>query len=236
MAAWGVVTLKIYGGTGRAVGRKVIEEGHRHGMAVTGHLYKYTPLEAAEDGIDSIEHISAGSIYGYLAARTTPPSVDTASARTTGPELDLNSPVVQELVAALVKHKVMVDPTLVVFRNMLLLPDLPGVGQDPGKQRISRKVCETSGRRMRPHFGPKHWKPESRSSEGIRTLQTFFFGQAYRCLQEPTNPSLALPPGFSLHRGTRTISRIRLTPCCCAASCHNQSRPGTKARERPGKH
>jgi hypothetical protein len=38
MKSWGVSTLKIYVGTGRAVGRTVIEAGHRAGLPVTGHL------------------------------------------------------------------------------------------------------------------------------------------------------------------------------------------------------
>jgi len=33
-ADWGVTTLKIYAGTARPVGRKVIEEGHRLGLGL----------------------------------------------------------------------------------------------------------------------------------------------------------------------------------------------------------
>jgi hypothetical protein len=50
-------TLKIYAGTGRPVGRKVIEEGHRRGLIVTGHLSAYTAQDAVVDGIDCLEHI-----------------------------------------------------------------------------------------------------------------------------------------------------------------------------------
>src|SRR6185369_2488961 len=49
MAAWKVTTLKIYAGSGRAVGRKIIEEGHRHGLIVTGHLSNYTAQDAIDD-------------------------------------------------------------------------------------------------------------------------------------------------------------------------------------------
>src|ERR1019366_8394073 len=37
MAAWGVTTVKLYVGTERPVGRKVIEEAHRRGLIVAGH-------------------------------------------------------------------------------------------------------------------------------------------------------------------------------------------------------
>jgi Amidohydrolase family len=54
MMAWKVTTLKVYAGSGRAVGRKVIEEGHRRGLFVTGHLSAYRAQDAIEDGIDCL--------------------------------------------------------------------------------------------------------------------------------------------------------------------------------------
>ena len=42
MANWGVTTLKIYAGTDRKVGRRVIEEGHQRGLVVTAHLGRYS--------------------------------------------------------------------------------------------------------------------------------------------------------------------------------------------------
>jgi imidazolonepropionase-like amidohydrolase len=211
MAAWGVVTLKIYGGTGRAVGRKVIEEAHRHGMTATGHLYKYTPLEAAEDGIDSIEHISAGSVYGYLSSRTNPPSIDTASARTTGPQLDLNAPVVRELVAALVEHKVMVDPTLVVFRNTLLLPDLPGVVDNPENAYMPKGLRDfwpTYATSFRPET------LESRKNEFRRyqDLTGLLFRAGVPLLAGTDEPEPNIPPGFSLHEELDLLAESGLPP------------------------
>src|SRR5262245_38284219 len=67
MAALGVTTLKIYAGSGRAVGRKVIEEGHRRGLAVTGHLGAYPAQEAVEDGIDCLEHITSVFDFAFPA-------------------------------------------------------------------------------------------------------------------------------------------------------------------------
>ena len=67
MLAWGVSTLKIYDGTERPVGRSVIEEGHRHGLRVMGHLGRYALLDAVADGIDGVEHIqSAGGVFEYV--------------------------------------------------------------------------------------------------------------------------------------------------------------------------
>ncbi len=211
MAAWGVTTLKIYARTGRAVGRKVIEEGHRHGMVVTGHLGAYTPLEAAEDGIDSIEHISAGSIYGYLAARTTPRSIDTASAITTGPELDLTSPVVQELVGALVKNKVMVDPTLVVFRNMLLLPDLPGVAENPENSYVPASL-RTFWPTYATSFKPETLEQRKKEFRSYQDLTGLLFRSGVKLLAGTDEPEPSVVPGFSLHEELELLVESGLTP------------------------
>src|SRR5438093_1564331 len=64
MVAWHVTTLKIYAGSSRSVGRKIIEEGHKHGLIVTGHLSNYPAQEAVEDGIDCLEHIT--SVFDFI--------------------------------------------------------------------------------------------------------------------------------------------------------------------------
>ena len=66
MLKWGVQTFKIYVGTQRPVGKRLIEEAHRHGKRVAGHLGKYRAQEAVEDGIDSLEHIS--SVFRFRTA------------------------------------------------------------------------------------------------------------------------------------------------------------------------
>ena len=45
--------------------------------------------------------------------------------------LDLGNPLCESLVAELAKRKTYVDPTLAVFRNMILLSDVPEVGDHP---------------------------------------------------------------------------------------------------------
>src|SRR5262245_63203736 len=115
MVAWNVTTLKIYAGSGRAVGRKIIEEGHRRRLVVTGHLGGHAAQGAVADGIDCIEHIT--SVFDFAIPPGLPRGPDHRAT------LDLTNPRSTALIAALAKKKVIVDPTLVVFRNMLLLSD-----------------------------------------------------------------------------------------------------------------
>jgi hypothetical protein len=64
MSKWGVTTLKIYVGTERKVGQRVIEDAHKRGLMVTGHLGLYSAQNAVADGIDCLEHI--WSVFDYI--------------------------------------------------------------------------------------------------------------------------------------------------------------------------
>jgi imidazolonepropionase-like amidohydrolase len=55
-ASEGATWLKFSGSVSRAVLGAAIEEAHRHGMKVTGHLCSVTFREAAALGIDNLEH------------------------------------------------------------------------------------------------------------------------------------------------------------------------------------
>ena len=126
MAAWGVTSLKIYVGTPRTIGRLVIAEGHKHGLKVIGHLGAYSAQDAVADGIDVLEHI-----WGVWDFIIPPEERRRADFRST---LDLHNPMAKALIADLVRRGTMVDPTLAVFRNMLLLND-QARGPRPPRQR-----------------------------------------------------------------------------------------------------
>src|SRR5262245_49309018 len=132
MAAWKVTTLKIYAGTGRPVGRKVIEEGHRRGLPVTGHLGAYPAQEAVADGIDCLEHIT--SVFDFII----PPDVKKRPGHRA--DLALDNPRARALIATLARRKTRVDPTLVVYRNMLLLSDLKEVQGHKDNARVPRRL------------------------------------------------------------------------------------------------
>src|SRR5207253_1962705 len=128
MAAWGATSLKIYVGVPREIGRLVIEEGHKRGLKVIGHLGRYSAQDAVADGIDVLEHI-----WGVWDFIIPPEERRRADFRST---LDLNNPQAKALIAELVRHKTIVDPTLAVFRNMILLNDQPEYYEHPDTARM----------------------------------------------------------------------------------------------------
>ena len=99
------------------------KEAHRLGMQVLGHVpATMRPLDAVNAGYDEITHIN------FIAMQAMPDEVvnkaNTAQ-RIEGPakyfkDVDLNGPVMKNFVAELVKHKTVVDPTLVVWEATMV--------------------------------------------------------------------------------------------------------------------
>jgi hypothetical protein len=137
MAAWGVTSLKIYVGTPREVGRAVIAEGHKRGLRVAGHLGAYAAQDAVADGIDALEHI--WSVFNFIIP---PEEAKRPDHRST---LDLDNPRARDLVAALAGRRTFVDPTLVVFRNMILLNDQAAYSGHPDNAVVPARLLRHWG-------------------------------------------------------------------------------------------
>jgi imidazolonepropionase-like amidohydrolase len=205
MAAWKVTTLKIYAGTGRAVGRKVIEEGHRRGLAVTGHLGGYPALEAVEDGIDCIEHIT--SVFDFVI----PPEVRKKPDHRA--ELDLDNPQARALVAALARQKTPVDPTLVVYRNMLLLSDLKEVQGHPDNASVPGRLrTYWDEYRLKQGLAPATRERRQREFAKYRELTGLLDRAGVPLLAGTDAPEPYCPPGLSLHQELELLVESGLTP------------------------
>lgn len=239
MSRWGVQTFKIYVGTERPVGQAVIHEAHRRGKWVTAHLGKYRPQEAVEDGIDSIEHIA--SILDYVL----PPEIPrwpTAPERVRMPEaeqaalqrrigeakmrVDFDAAPTTELIAAMLRYKVALDPTLVVYRNWMLLRDRPEVQQHPDLARIPARLRD--GWRLSAAGSPLDPATlEMRRGEFAK--QQELTGRLYRAgvelLVGTDTPVQFCPPGFALHQELELLVESGLTPAAAlTAATRNNAR------------
>lgn len=125
-AARGVEFVKLYVGVPLELARVVIEEAHRHGLGVIGHLGETTWAEAAEAGIDALTHSwYAGLIHSVVPDEYReafrgfyiPPGADGFDAslfRTWRQVVDVRGPEVTGLADLLVQHGIAVDPNLVL--------------------------------------------------------------------------------------------------------------------------
>jgi len=226
MLQWGVQTFKIYVGTQRPVGKRLIEEVHRHGKWVTGHLGKYRAQDAVEDGIDCLEHIS--SVFDFILPEDRPvmPPLDERG-RYSPQELadlrfqvqlaegsaDMTHPRVQSLIERLVQRKVTVDPTLVVFRNWMLLRDLPEVYDNPDVMAMPQRLQQI-------------WNESSRASaptpESLPLRQKIFrkqqeltgrlFRSGVSLLVGTDAPVAFCPPGFAIHQELALLVESGISP------------------------
>jgi imidazolonepropionase-like amidohydrolase len=108
----GATSFKAYMNITRDELRAAVEEAHKRGLKVTGHLCSIGYKEAAEIGIDNLEHgLMADSEFVSNKQRDQCPQGVSASLR----QLDLNSAPAQEMIRFLVAKNVAITSTLPVF-------------------------------------------------------------------------------------------------------------------------
>jgi len=109
----GATSFKAYMNITRDELRAVVEEAHKRGLKVTGHLCSIGFREAAEIGIDNLEHglLPDSEFVPNKQPDKCPGAAVNASLR----QLDLNSDPVKETIRVLVAKKVALTSTLPVF-------------------------------------------------------------------------------------------------------------------------
>jgi len=115
-AGQGATSLKAYMQISRAALKAAIDEGHRRGMKITGHLCSVTYGEAADFGIDNLEH-------GFFASTDFVPDkpLDVCPGQARGQQtiaaLDENGAPFKALVRKLIDRHVALTSTLTVFET-----------------------------------------------------------------------------------------------------------------------
>ena len=121
----GVGSFKAYNYITRAELKAAIEEAHKHGIKVTGHLCSIGFREAAELGIDDLEHgltVDTEFFPGKQPDVCPNPTQAVIAAN----KLDVNGPEIQTTIKTLVQHHVAVTSTLPVFEQFVpTRPDVP---------------------------------------------------------------------------------------------------------------
>lgn len=117
----GFTSFKAYMNLDHACLKAAIEAAHARGLKITAHLCAVTYREAAEMGIDQLEH-------GFLAATDFIPGkkVD-ACALSVNPlaNIDPQSKQAKDLIHFLVQHKVILTSTLAVFEGLCTQDTIP---------------------------------------------------------------------------------------------------------------
>ncbi len=204
MAGWNTSTLKIYVGTPAVIGRQVIKEGHRAGMKVTAHLGVYSAQDATLDGIDCLEHIE--SVFNYII----PPEVTKQTDYRAN--LDLHNPLADALLAALAEHHVNVDPTLVVFRNMIYLNDVEEVNKSTDLDHVPRRMLDYwHSYRQGSNLPPSTRETRRKLIAKYQELTGLLHRSGVRLLCGTDSPEPFVPPGYSMHQELEMLVGSGLT-------------------------
>lgn len=149
----GVTSFKAYMNITRAELKAAIVAAHERGIKITGHLCSVTYKEAAELGIDDLEH---GFFVNTQLDPGKKPDVCSASqGNYTLEHMDPDSAEGKELIETLVKHHVAITSTLPVFEG-----DAAEFG-DGGHARISQKVLNAMSPDAKEAFFLLRQRPDS---------------------------------------------------------------------------
>lgn len=205
-AVWKPTTVKIYAGTARPVGRAIIQEGQKRGLFVTAHLGNYSAQDAVADGVNGLEHIWSVFNYSFPPGSTSEPGHRG--------RLDLANPTCESLIAQLAKNKVHVDPTLAVFKNMILLPDVPEVREHPDNALAPKRLRDFWPIYLRRASCPQGGELADRRREMAKYLE--LTGKLHKAgvtlLVGTDAPEPQVTPGFSLHHELELFVESGISP------------------------
>jgi len=111
----GVTSFKAYMNITRAELKAAVEAAHKRGIKVTGHLCSVTYKEAAEAGIDDLEH--GFFVNTQLDPGKKPDECTESQGDYTLEHMDANGAEAKDLIDTLVKHHVAITSTLPVFEG-----------------------------------------------------------------------------------------------------------------------
>ncbi len=176
MVAYGVTTIKIYVYADSAVFRKVIEEGHKHGLIVSAHLPSNVvrTKDALDWGLDVIEHI-------------------------------FGAPNDSLLIAQMVAQGTMLDPTLVVFNNMLLFNDQPDVYLNKDNYYVPDSVQKywdsyrINAKWNDVKLNEQNLLSRQNTMEKYKNTTGILYRAGVTLLAGTDSPEPYCPPGFALH-------------------------------------
>lgn len=202
----GFTSFKAYMQITRAELGAAIDEAHKRGLKVTGHLCSVTYGEAADLGIDNLEH-------GFFAATdfVSDKQPDACPGQGRGQQsiatLDESDPSFQTLVKKLVNRRVALTSTLTIFETLT-----PGRPMPPGLEVLTPT--------LREQFEQTHARVAKNEQSIYRTLFTRAmhleraFARAGGMLIAGTDPtgSGGVLPGYSNQRQLELLVEAGFSP------------------------
>jgi imidazolonepropionase-like amidohydrolase len=117
----GYVQIKIYSSVPPAVVPAIIDEAHKNGLRVSGHIpAEMTAAQCVELGYDEIQHVNFLVLNFFPDIKNTNTIARLVEPAKRGAELDLTSPQVQSFIKLLQDRHTKLDLTLSIFEDQYL--------------------------------------------------------------------------------------------------------------------
>lgn len=206
----GVTSFKAYMNITREELKAAIDAAHKRGIKVTGHLCSVTYKEAAQLGIDDLEH---GFFVNTQLDPDKKPDVCSQSAgEETLARMDPNGPEAKDLIATLISHHVAITSTLPVFESDA------GAGRPPVRQQVLDAMTPEAREdyfllRQRPASAPARKIDPAMLWRRDLQLEHAFAAAGGLLLSgpDPTGRGDVLP-GFSDQRGIELLVEAGFSP------------------------
>jgi enamidase len=202
----GATSLKAYMQISRAALGAAIDEAHKRGLKVTGHLCSVTYSEAADLGIDNLEH-SFLAATDFVADKKADECPGQGRSQQTIAALDQNGAAFKGLVHKLIDKRVALTSTLTVFETFT-----PGRPLPPGLDVLTPQLKE--------QFEQTHARVAQNTTSHYLELfpkamaLELAFARAGGLLVAGTDPtgSGGVIPGYSNHRQIELLVDAGFTP------------------------
>jgi imidazolonepropionase-like amidohydrolase len=202
----GATSIKAYMQISRAALGAAIDEAHKRGMKVTGHLCSVTYSEAADLGIDNLEH-SFLAATDFVADKNPDECPGQGRGQQTIATLDPDGEPFKTLVKKLIERNVALTSTLTVFETFT-----PGRPMPPGLEVLTPQ--------LREQFEQTHARVAKNTSSTYTQLfpkamaLELAFARAGGLLVAGTDPtgSGGVIPGYSNHRQVELLVDAGFTP------------------------
>jgi imidazolonepropionase-like amidohydrolase len=205
-ATQGATWLKAYTDIHRAELGAAIQEAHKKGLKVTGHLCSVTYQEAVDLGIDNLEH-------GYATAtdfdpNKTPDNCPPGSLATVANAAP-SSATAKAVYKKMIDHKVSMTSTLDVFE--MLLPNRP---YDPRLPDLMSPDLRVQYLQLRAHIDSGdavHWPFKTEAIKNAEAFEKGFYDAGGFLVAGSDPTGIGTPPGLGDQREYELLAESGLT-------------------------
>lgn len=208
-AARGYRQIKLYSSLKPELVPAVVDEAHRRGLRVSGHIPAFmTAEQAVRAGYDEIQHMNMLFLNFFFdeVKDTRTPARFTAVAERAA-TLDLASPPVRAFLALLKEKDVVVDPTLAIFEGMFV--GRPGAMR-PGFEAVAERLPSQVRRGLLDGGLPVPEGQDERHRDSFDALLRML--KALHAAGIPIVAGTDDMAGFALQRELELYVRAGLTP------------------------